>query len=168
MKKIITLVIASIFIFTACEGPEGPIGPPGEPGEVIVGETFEYANVNFTSANGYTFTATFDPPLVDGDAMLVYRLEAVDNNVDVWEPLPTAFFYNDATGDQMQYRFNYTRGDVQILIESSDFTAFGPDLLSNQVFRAVIVPADLMNTVDTDNIDAVMKAANIKSVQRLQ
>lgn len=165
MKKIITLVIASIFIFTACEGPEGPMGPPGE---VIVGETFEYTNVNFTAGNNYTFRATFDPPLIEGDAMLVYRLEAVDDGVDVWEPLPTAFFYNEDTGDQMQYRFNYTRGDVHIIVEGSDLTAFGANLLSNQVFRAVIVPADLMNSVDTDNIDAVMKAANIKTIQKLQ
>lgn len=165
MKKIITLVIATVFIFTACEGPEGP---PGEPGINIVGETFQYNNVNFTDANNYSFRATFDPPLVNGDAMLVYRLEAVDGDLDIWEPLPTALFYNTDTGDDLQYRFNYTRGDVDILIESSDHTAFGADLLSNQVFRVVIIPSDMMNSVDTDNIHAVMKAANIKAVQKFQ
>lgn len=165
MKKIITLVIATVFIFTACEGPEGP---PGEPGINIVGETFQYTNVNFTAANEYTFRATFDPPLVDGDVMLVYRLEAVDGDLDIWEPLPTALFYNPDTGDDFQYRFNFTRGDVDILIQSSDPTAFGADLLSNQIFRVVIVPSDLMNSVDTDNIDAVMKAANIKTIQKFK
>lgn len=164
MKKIITLAIATIFIFTACEGPEGPPGPPGDE---IVGETFEYPNVNFNPNNDYSFRATFDPPLIDGDVMLVYRLEAVDNNLDIWEPLPTSLIYNTDTGDDLQYRFNFTRGDVTILVESSDFAAFGPDLLSNQVFRAVIVPADLISSVDTDNINAVMTAANIKSVQTL-
>src|SRR5690606_17443285 len=165
MKKIITLVIATVFIFAACEGPDGPAGPPGE---VIVGETFEYPNVNFTAANDFSFRATFDPPLVDGDVMLAYRLEAVDNGVDIWEPLPSAFFYNETTGDDLQYRFNFTRSDVKIIVESSDHTAFGADLLSNQVFRVVIVPSDIIAAVDTDNIDAVMKAANIKAVQKFQ
>lgn len=165
MKKIITLAIVSLFVFTACEGPEGP---QGEPGINIVGETFEYANVNFTSANNYTFLADFDPPLINGDVMLVYRLEAVEGGQDVWEPLPSSLFYNTDTGDDLQYRFNYTLNDVNIIIESSNFTAFGPDLLSNQVFRAVIIPSDLMNTVDINNIDAVMQAANIKTVQKVQ
>src|SRR5699024_7061367 len=141
MKKIITLVIATVFIFTACEGPEGPMGPPGEPGGETIGETFEYANVNFNDTNGYTFTASFDPSLIDGDIMLVYRLETVDNGVDVWEPLPTAFYYNTDTGDDLQYRYNFTNGDVLILVESSNFTAFGAEFYNNQVFRVVIVPS---------------------------
>lgn len=168
MKKIITLAIATVFLFTACEGPEGPMGPPGEPGGETIGETFEYANVNLNDANNYSFTASFDPALFDGDVMLVYRLEAVDNGTDVWEPLPTAFYYNTDTGDDLQYRYNFTNGDVLIAAESSNHSAFGPEFFSNQVFRVVIVPSELMNTVDKSNIDAVMKAANIKSVQKLQ
>lgn len=164
MKKLITLAFVTLFVFTACEGPEGP---PGEPGINIVGETFEYTNVNFTEANGYTFLADFDPPLINGDAMLVYRLQAVDGGADVWEQLPSALYYTDA-GTDLQYWFNYTLNDVKIGVESNDYPGFGADFLSNQVFRAVIVPADLMNTVDTENIDAVMKAANIKTVQRVQ
>ncbi|MCM5662921.1 hypothetical protein [Galbibacter mesophilus] len=163
MKKIIALLFVSTFIFTACEGPEGP---PGEPGTVIVGETFEYANVSFTPQNEFLFTATYNPPLVNGDAILVYRLEGVVSGNDVWEPLPTVFFNND-TGDDLRFRFNYTLNRVRILAESSDYSAFGPDLLSNQVFRAVIVPADLINGVDTSNINEVMKAANIKTVQKM-
>ncbi|MDG3582351.1 hypothetical protein [Galbibacter pacificus] len=166
MKKIFTLLFVSVFAFTACEGPEGPEGPPGEDGVNIVGETFEYSNINFSSQNDYTFSDSYDPPLVEGDVMLVYRLEGIENGLKIWEPLPTVFFNSD-TGDDLRHRFNFTNVDVEIIIESSNFSAFGPDLLSNQSFRVVIVPSDLINSVDTSNIDAVMKAANIKSVQKL-
>lgn len=161
MKKIITLVIATVFIFAACEGPDGPAGPPGE---VIVGETFEYSSVSF-NANNEIFAAEFDPPIVDGDVMLVYRLESVENGTDIWEPLPVTFYNGQ---DNLHFRYNFTRGDVEIISSSSNYAAFGADLLSNQVFRVVILPSDLMNSVDTDNIDAVMKAANIKTVQKFQ
>src|SRR5690606_15207466 len=117
MKKIITLAIVSLLVFTACEGPEGP---QGEPGINIVGETFEYANVNFTSANNYTFLAEFNPPLINGDAMLVYRLQAVDDGTDIWEPVPSALYHTD-TGADLQYWTNNTLYDVEIGVESSDY-----------------------------------------------
>ncbi|QLE00054.1 hypothetical protein HX109_00215 [Galbibacter sp. BG1] len=162
MKKIITLLFVATFLFTACEGPEGPQGPPGTN---IVGETFEYTT-SF-SAQADFFEASFNPPLVEGDAMLVYRLEDVVNGADVWEPLPTVTIVNNDTGDTLQYRFNYTLNDVQIIAECSNFAAFGPELLQNQTFRAVIVPSDLINGIDTSNIHEVMEAANIKSIQKL-
>ncbi|WP_335965846.1 hypothetical protein [Galbibacter sp. PAP.153] len=165
MKKIFALLFVSVFAFTACEGPEGPEGPPGEDGVNIVGETFEFENVDFSPQNDF-YEASFDPPLVEGDVMLAYRLETVENGQDVWEPLPTATIYFD-NGGYLQYRFNFTRNDVVIILESDDISLLAPEYTQNQVFRVVIVPSDLINSVDTSNIDAVMKAANIKSVQKL-
>lgn len=166
MKKIITLLFVATLVFTSCEGPEGPPGIPGEPGTNIVGKTFEYRNVTFTAPN-YTFEDTYDPPLFEGDVMLAYRLETTTGGLKVWEPLPTVSYFNDATGDNLLYRFNFTINDINIIVESSNYSAFGADMLSNQTFRVVIVPSDLISKVDISNIDAVMKAANIKSVQKL-
>ncbi|MEL4308702.1 hypothetical protein [Joostella sp. CR20] len=167
MKKIFALLFVSTFIFTACEGPQGPPGFDGEDGVNIVGETYEFSNVNFASSNDYVFEATFNPSLYEGDVMLAYRLESVYNGLDVWEPLPTVSYYNNDTGDNLLYRYNYTINDINIIVESSNFAAFGAEYLNNQVFRVVIVPSDLVSKVDTNNINEVMQAANIKSIQTL-
>ncbi|MCF8714558.1 hypothetical protein JM658_06905 [Joostella atrarenae] len=165
MKKIITLLFVSALILTSCSGEDGRDGLDGMDGVNIVGETFEYNNVSFSETSN-VFEATFDPPLVEGDVMLAYRLESVFNGQDVWEPLPTVFF-NPDTGDDLRHRFNFTLSDINIIAETSNFSAFGEDLLSNQTFRVVIVPSDLINEVDTSNINEVMEAANISTIQKM-
>jgi len=172
MKKLALTIGTFLALFIiSCEGPDGPPGPPGPPGADgvnIVGETYELANINFTN-NANDVQYTFSQSLVEGDAVLVYRLESITDGLDVWEPLPTATFtFSD--GNFLQYRFNYTLGDVIIIAESNDLSTIDPSLTQNQVFRIVVVPSDLLSTLDTNNLEAVMKSLNMNesNVQKLQ
>ncbi|MDO6759254.1 collagen-like protein [Tamlana sp. 2_MG-2023] len=161
-KNILSLGIFIALLMFSCEGPEGPPGRDGvdgAPGDYIIGQTYEIANINFSS-NKLNERFTFPESNVDGDAVLVYRLEAVDNGLDVWEPLPTATIFFDG-GGYFQYRFNYTLGDVDIIAESDDIDAVGAEFTKNQVFRIIVMPADLASTMDTNNINAVMSQLNI-------
>jgi len=102
-----------------------------------------------------TVRYTFPENIIDGDAVLVYRLEAVDNGLDIWEPLPTAtIFFDD--GGFLQYRFNYTLGDVDIIIESDDLSLIDNEFMLNQVFRIIVVPSDLISGLDTNNMYNLM------------
>lgn len=167
-KNILSLgIFIALFMFS-CEGPEGPPGRDGDPGVNIVGQTYEIANVNFSS-NKVDERFVFPVSNVDGDAVLVYRLEEVDSGLDVWEPLPTAtiFFSN---GGFFQYRFNYTLGDVDIIAESDDIDAVPAEFTQNQVFRIVVVPSDLASTIDTKSLNEVMNLLNIteNDIQNIQ
>ncbi|WP_419212165.1 hypothetical protein ACNR9Q_15665 [Maribacter sp. X9] len=164
MKKLNLLLGALVAVFfISCEGPEGPPGPPGfdgADGDLIIGETYEIDNVDF-SVNNNSFRYQFPQNLVNGDAVLVYRLEKIEDGLDVWEPLPTAtIFFDD--GGFLQYRFNYTTGDVDIIIESDDLSLIGDDYLINQVFRVIVMPSDLISSMDTSNFNAVIKELGLK------
>jgi len=156
MKKVTLFGIFLALFAISCEGPEGP---PGLDGINIVGDTYEIDNVDFSvGTNSVVFN--FPQDIVNGDAVLVYRLEEVDNNLDVWEPLPTAtIFFDD--GGFLQYRFNYTLGDVKIILESDDISLIGSDFMLDQVFRIIVVPSDLLSTMDTSNINNVMEQLSI-------
>lgn len=150
--------ILGIFLALFTISCEGPIGPPGfdgldgAPGEV--GTTFEVDNVDFT-VNENTVRFTFPENLVNGDAVLVYRLEGVSNGLDVWEPLPTAtIFFNG--GGFLQYRFNFTLGDLDIIIESDDLALISDEFMLDQVFRIVVVPSNLIIGLDTSNMYNLM------------
>ncbi|MEW7292933.1 collagen-like protein [Aquimarina sp. 2304DJ70-9] len=166
MKKILFLLSLSLVLFSSCEGDQGPPGPEGPPG--LIGEAFE-RTITFTAANEFIERVPLDPNIVDSDVILVYRLEAVDNNLDVWEPLPTGsvFFFNDTTGaieGFLYYRFNFTVGDVDIILESDAPDLAGPEFTDNQTFRIVIVPADFATTTDIDlnDFNAVQSALNLE------
>lgn len=156
MKKFTVLGIFLALFMMACEGDDGP---PGLDGVNIVGDTYEIDNVDF-AVGGNSVIFEFPQNIVNGDAVLVYRLEELDGNLDVWEPLPTAtIFFDD--GGFLQYRFNYTLGDVKIILESDDISLIGDDFLLDQIFRIIVVPADLIGTIDTSNINKVMEQLNI-------
>tara|TARA_R110002050_G_scaffold109796_4_gene221175 strand:- start:17959 stop:18483 length:525 start_codon:yes stop_codon:yes gene_type:complete len=155
MKKLTVLGIFLAVFAISCEGPTGPPGFDGTDGVNIVGETYEVDNVDFTPAGDYRVRFTFPQNIVNGDAILVYRLEDVQDGLDIWEPLPTAtIFFED--GGFLQYRFNYTIGDVDIIIESDDLALIGDEFMLDQVFRIIVLPSDLIGTIDTSNINTVM------------
>ncbi len=168
MKKILFLLSISIVLFSSCEGDQGPPGPEGLPG--LIGEAFE-RTINLNATNGFTERIPLNPNIADDDVVLVYRLEAVDNGLDVWEPLPTGsvFFFNDTTGAVegfLYYRFNFTVGDIDIILEfdvpSADLV--GPEFTDNQTFRIVIVPAEQAKSLDIDlnDFNAVQSALNLE------
>ncbi|MDR6300393.1 hypothetical protein [Mesonia maritima] len=159
MKKLFLFCI-SVLVLSACEGDRGPQGPPGFDGQDgLIGTTQEYTNVNL-NYNGQTGTyGTFlNLPfeILNSDAVLVYRLENRDNDGNpIWTQLPHNFFLND--GNIIQYVFNHTFYDVQIIIDANfdpgQFTDQEYNLYTrNQSFRAVIVPSDFAND-PTNNIE---------------
>ncbi|QXP55416.1 hypothetical protein H0I25_15260 [Cellulophaga sp. HaHa_2_95] len=158
MKKAIQLLgMFSIVLFVSCSGSDGfdgRDGVDGLDGEVIVGETYEIDNIDF-SASSNVVRFTFPQEIVNGDAVLVYRLEEIVDDLDVWEPLPTATIFFDG-GGYLQYRFNYTIGDVDIIVESDDLTLADDEFMLNQIFRIIVVPSDLISSIDTSDINFVM------------
>lgn len=165
MKKVTLLGIFLAVFAISCEGPQGPPGFDGLDGEVIVGATYEIDNVDFAVGTN-TINYTFPQDLVNGYAVLVYRLEDVFNGFDVWEPLPTATIFFEG-GGFLQYRFNYTIADVDIIIESDDLSTISPDFMLDQVFRIIVVPSDLIGTVDTSNIDNVINLVGKNNIQTI-
>lgn len=157
MKKLTVLGIFLAVFAISCEGPQGPAGFDGD---ALVGDTYEIDNVDFNEIDN-TIAVQFNQDIVNGDAVLVYRLDGVDNNLDIWEPLPTTIFLEGTS--YLQYRFNYTLADVEIIVESDNLNAISDDFMLNQVFRIVVLPSDLIGTVDTSNFNAVMTELGLQS-----
>lgn len=148
MKNIfLFLAVSATLLFTSCEGPEGP---QGEPGGLVYGQVFE-TSVNFQyDAPSGTFTSpfvSFPVEVYESDVILAYRFEGSEivngTSVDIWNPLPRSFFYQDGTSDIFEYSFNHTFFDVQFVIDGNfDLTQLGTDFTSNQFFRIAVIPAE--------------------------
>lgn len=167
MKKILLLLVAAVG-FVGLQSCEGPEGRPGYDGTVATVYEVE-ADVN--NKNNYEVTVTFVPPLADADLVLVYRLDGVDNKIDVWRMLPQTYYIGDY---ELDYNFDYTKYDFRVFV---DGTISNPDLLDkgywthNQVFRAVVIEGYFGNvardaseaTVPTNlDYETVAKRYNIK------
>lgn len=160
MKNFTILGIFLAVFAISCEGPMGPPGINGFDGQdAEIGQTYEIANVNFSQGSN-TLVYSFPQRLIDGDAVLVYRLDGIDNGLDVWEPLPTAtIFFND--GGFLQYRFDYTLDNVAIILDSDNISLLGNEFRTNQVFRAVVLPSNLISGLDTNNFYNLMNQLSI-------
>lgn len=170
MKKLLSLVSIVLFTFTSCstgDGDIGPQGPPGEDGLDGLGWTFEetvnfeyFADLNMFSAfiGIPDNVATINP---DADAVLVYRLEVVDG-IDTWSFIPQNFFLDQGT---IQYVFNHTAVDVEILIDGNfDLSTLSTGFTNDQTFRIVVVPSDFAvdHNVDVSDYKAVMSVLEIQ------
>lgn len=173
MKKLLTSLAIISFLFTACEGdrgPQGPEGPPGEDGINVVGQTFEFEDVNFDYFGDDNLYSTViavpdEVEVLDSDAILVYRLEVVESdgeNVETWSLIPQNFFLdNDRI---IQYVYNHTAVDVEILIDGNfDLSDLDTGFTDGQVFRFVVVPSDFAETTNTDvsDFNAVLDALEL-------
>jgi len=162
MKKIFTLLFVSIFLLTSCSSDDDNVDFD------TIGQTLEFTTT-FNSGNGFMERFIFDQNIFDSDVVLVFRLDGVDNGLDVWEPLPTAsfFFFNDTTGaieGFLNYRFNFTVGDVDVFLNTDAPGLAGPEFTDNQTFRVVVVPSDFaQNTeVDLSNFNELSTALNLE------
>jgi len=178
MKKIITLLLISVFVLTSCGddgaiGPQGPQGPPGEDGldglgytfeETVTLEYFSDANLYSTFINIPENVVTIDP---DADAVLIYRLNVVEatdgSNLDTWSLIPQNFFLDDGI---IQYVYNHTVNDVEIIIDGNfDLSTLSSQFTENQTFRVVVVPSSSnfaqITGLDVSNLDAVMYALDL-------
>jgi len=142
MKNLfLLLAISATIILTSCEGPSGPPGPQGPSGDTLLGLVFE-ANINFTEGNEYFRRINYPSDMVvyESDVVLVYRLEYVDNGIDVWSPLPLTYFRPQGT---LLYTFDHTFVDVDIYLYANfDLNTLGSDFTDDQIFRIAILPAE--------------------------
>ncbi len=153
MKNILLfLALSSTILFTSCEGDPGP---PGLDGGLVYANVFEVSpafsysdypeNLYFTSVYNYPFE------VFESDVVLVYRWSGLDDTVsppaDIWTQLPQNKFYQDGTGDFIQYNYNSTFISVQFTIEGNfDLTNIDPKDLNGQTFRVAVVPAEFAKT----------------------
>ena len=177
MKKITLFLGAFLTLFfISCEGPEGPPGFDGFDGEDgINGSEFEAAAFEIEgsmilneSLNRYELEPDQYPSditLLPDDVVLIYRLEEVNNNLDVWRQLPQPLFSGQGL---LYYNFDFTLSDYNIFVEPEfDVNLVPLDLVQNQIFRIVIIPANLgtSSTMDKSDIMAVMNTLGLSEEQ---
>ncbi|UZO79813.1 collagen-like protein [Aquimarina sp. ERC-38] len=187
MRKLMQLLFISLLVIGnwSCEGPEGlpgrdgfdgrdgqngrdgQDGQDGRDGDTLT-QIYEIESVNFDEANNFGINFAFPQAVPETDIVFVYRLEDVIDGKAVWEPLPTATIYFDDNNDGiddgfLQYRYNFTFDDVDILIESDDPIALGEEFTNDQVFRIAVVPAVFGSTKNTKttSLEELMKLYSI-------
>lgn len=173
MKKLLSALFVTAFLFTSCEGDQGPPGPPGPPGESgvnVVGQTLEYEDVDFDYFADVNYHSTIiglpdDVEVLSSDAILVYRLEVIEDGgefYETWSLIPQNFFLDEGT---IQYVYNHTDVDVELIIDGNfDLSNLNAGFTQDQVFRFVIVPSDfaVSTGVDVSNFNAVLKALDLQ------
>ncbi|WP_396637306.1 collagen-like protein [Maribacter sp. R77961] len=173
MIQKIFIVLVVVLSFTSCEGPAGfdgqpgPQGPAGADGSIFEAAAFEI-ELDFilnTDANIYEFGPEEYPTditLIKDDVVLIYRLEEVNEGLDVWRQLPQPFFAEDGL---MFYNFDFTEADFGLFVEPEfDVNLIAPDLVQDQVFRVVVIPGDLgtSSKMDQSSIYSVLNALGIE------
>src|SRR5699024_10966460 len=144
MKRFgITIGLLLFFVLVSCKGDRGPQGPAGIN---ILGQVFE-TTVSFNPGNNFSAIVDFpsNVEVYEADAVLVYLLEeVVDDNVDVWTPLPQTYFV-DGFGT-MIYSFNHTFLDVNVFLDGDFYLGdLSPTFTQNQTFRIAVVPSEFAN-----------------------
>jgi len=158
MKKITYTILALTFLFTACEGPQGPPGFDGQDGGLIVSSAFEI-ELDFNAANNFEFIEPYGFEVFPSDVTLVYILWDTIDGQDVWRLLPQDVLFDDGV---LVYNFDFTRDDVRFFLDgTTDLLALDPVWTQGQVFRVVVVPADNVDSIDINNLDAIISLGNI-------
>ena len=163
------LLIISVALFSACEGPMGPPGFDGEDGEdgtSLLGTIFQ-TTVDFTPENNYRILFEYPDNFerYTSDVVMVYILwEQVntDNGVlDVWRALPQTIFLQEGV---IQYNFDYTVENVAIFIEETVGSLI-PAETENQTFRIAVIPAAEYEekSIELENFNSVLKSLKINA-----
>ena len=173
MKKISLLVLLFTGLLTSCLGDIGTQGPPGFDGfdgadgaDGLIGSIFE-VEATFTP-DGYEYFADIPTSIevFDTDVVMAYVLTEVSDGLDVWEPLPQTIFFGN---DILLYGYDYTLADVRFFLDGTiDLNSLEALYTDNILFRVAVIPADFAASINTDNINEVMSAMNVKSVERIQ
>jgi hypothetical protein len=159
MKKIITiLAVIGMFSFQSCTTEDSTYIDNDTISTVI-----ETKPVSFL-ATSYAIRYTFPSPIYSSDVVLVYRLTGASNGNDLWEFLPETHYFADGTRN-FSYNFDFTKNDVQIYLEGNNLGTLDAAYRLNQIFRIVVVPADIIYGIDKNNYPAVMNALKINESQ---
>ena len=130
-------------------------------------QVIELTNANFTLQNEFTRKFNFNPPILNNDMILVYRLDGItNNNQDIWKQLPQVYFEPiNGQLEEIEYNFDFTINDVYLYMYSTLPVQNLPfEWTQNQIFRVVILPgyrARSASQVDFNDFNAVVKAYNL-------
>jgi hypothetical protein len=176
MKHILSILTVLFFALTSCTGDQGPPGFDGAPGlngldaDTYAARSFERTvNFEYFGDTGLQEAlVTLPVTILDRDAVLVYRLEGtvtIDGQpADTWSPLPQNFFLAD--GDIIQYVFNHTFADVELLIDGNfDLSTLGTDFTQNQTFRFIVLPVENLNGINVSDMNSVIQSFNIENFE---
>lgn len=146
----------------SCEGPVGPPGPPGSDGLdglVILGEVFEL-EANFTAQGNFGVLGEYGFELEESDKVLIYHLDGVDNDRDIWRLLPRMVFHPNGI---FNYAYDFSSVDFSIFLEGNfDLTTLEPVFVQEQFFRVLIIPADFINgRIDVSDHVGMLKMMDV-------
>jgi hypothetical protein len=169
MKKLISvLAIAALVSLQSCTVAETKVveAAPYTDNDTYP-EAFEIKNVNLAKVanNEYNLKSTFKfeigGDLYDDETVLVYRMTGLINtNTPIWQLIPRTIYLSN--GDILDYYYDFSKVDFIITARGSYNLLNTPTYIDNQTFRIVIIPSKLSKKVDTNNMEAVMNAANLK------
>ncbi len=171
-RNLLITALCFAFLMFSCDNNDDIIIP-----DPIIGSTFDVEDVDFVSDDGISATVFLDIPnniiVTDGEVPLVFRLDQSaegPNGEEVFEPLPSTFFFDNA--GFAQYRFNFSAAsindgggivDIALILESDDFDALDIDFTNNQIFRIVIVPSDFVTSeIENLTFSQVMSKLNLE------
>jgi hypothetical protein len=164
MKRILSLISVFALLLTACEGDPGPPGLDGldgSDGTIIVSSAFEIV-VDFNVTNNFEFIEPYGFTVLPSDVTLVYILWDTINGQDIWRLMPQTVTFSDGS---LVYNFDFTQEDVRFFLDgTTDFTTLDNVWTQDQIFRVVVIPADNIDGIDVSNINAVLNANNIQSI----
>jgi hypothetical protein len=164
MKRILSLISVFTLLLTACEGEPGPPGfdgLDGLDGEIIASSAFEI-EIDFNTANNFEFIEPYGFTVLPSDVTLVYILWDTSNGLDIWRLMPQTVTFVDGS---LVYNFDFTQEDVRLFLDgTTDFNALDNVWTQGQIFRVVVIPADNIDGIDVSNINAVLNANNIQSI----
>lgn len=170
MKRIfLLLAIVGMTAFQSCNSDD----TADQKDTDTIAEVFEInQSTTFNAGNNYRINYTLNPQIFSSDMILVYRLDGVDGQEDVWVPLPKTYYVNGGI-DEVDYSYDFSVSKIYIYLGFTNSAFLTPDLTNNQVFRVVIIPGFLSNkgtsTVDFSDYNAVIQAyglndSNIKTI----
>lgn len=166
MKKIFLAFLATSALFLqGCEGPAGRDGIDGIDGGSILGQAFEIT-ATFNSGNQFSVTSDFpasvgeNGAIVESDVVLVYHLERTQNGLEIWEKVGMPRYLSNGRVYHYGYDFSYV--DYSIYMDGNfDLSTLPSNATNGRVFRIVIVPADFVSKVNTNNFKEVIGALNL-------
>ncbi len=171
MKKISILLSFFVVLFISCEGEQGPPGFDGFDGadgaDGLIGSIFE-AEITFNNGNDFQELVDFPVSIdvFDTDIVIAYVLTGIDNDTDIWEPLPQTLFFGS---DILLYGYDYTVSNIRFFLDGTvNFAGLDPLFTDNVIFRVAIIPADLATKINTSDLNEVMGALNVEKVERVQ
>ncbi len=154
IKNILTFLLVCLSMACSGEdgmdgvtGPQGPAGMDGVDGASVEVVGFDATGVNFTSLNNRDATVQIPIPdsitFTENDIPFAFLRDPVTPpNEDIWEALPRTFFFSEGYA-QYWYKFSFEDGslNLEVVLESDDFSTLASDFTENQSIRVIIVPA---------------------------